>query len=201
MAITKATSETDAWQAVAQDTVAEGGASNLDDAYGAILHIDCAISNNTAHTGTKISVQLNSDSSDADDNWHTFREFITSSGTANTTTTAEALDVAEADIDLTASPATGYTADEIRWIFLLDGTVANSEICLLESENDASTITVTDGVTHAHSSGITVSNIVDSYVIELPFAADKARVVYDNTYDSDGAQVHVRCRLSKVTAL
>jgi len=37
--------------------------------------------------------------------------------------------------------------------------------------------------------------------IDIPDWAQRVRVVYDNTYDSDGATVAVRCRISKLTGV
>ncbi len=63
------------------------------------------------------------------------------------------------------------------------------------------TITVLDGITNAKTTDSQAFSIADNYVVELPMSTYRARVVYDNTFDSNGATVHTRTSISKVTSI
>ena len=73
----------------------------------------------------------------------------------------------------------------------------------------ADTITVLDGLTNAQTAAdsdfytIDTANVsaVGQYVVAIPQSANRVRVVYNNTYDTDGSTVYVRCRRSNVTAV
>jgi len=70
MAATKTTTAVDEWAEVAQNAVREGGTTSVATSYGAALNINCAISSGAAHTGTKIEVQVSSNTT-GDEDWHT----------------------------------------------------------------------------------------------------------------------------------
>ena len=55
------------WTVVAAQAIQETGAIDVSDAYEATLHVDCAITSTTAHTGTEIIVQVRSEA--ALDEW------------------------------------------------------------------------------------------------------------------------------------
>ena len=199
MTLAKAVEAVDEWAEVAQNAVREGAALDVSSNYETALSIDVAISNATPHTGTKIAVQISSNGSGNED-WTTLVEFIGPTGTAD----LEALSGSEAigQTVLEVASTTGYEADESRWVFLEDvGAVADSEMLLQVSHVANTSITVQDGLTVAKDSSDQLSNIAQNYVINIPFAASRVRVIYDNTYDSDGATVHTKCRASKVTGL
>lgn len=198
MASTKTVAAVDEWAEVAQNAVREGATTDISTSYAAALHIDVALSSTTAHTGTKISVQISSSATDED--WTTLTEFIGPIGTA----ASEVLSGVEAigQTVLEVASTTGFVADETRWIFLEDtGTVADSEMLLLVSAVANTSVTVQDGLTVAKDGSDILFNIAENYIIELPFTASRVRVVYDNTYDSNGATVHTKCRVSQVTAI
>ena len=193
----KSVSAVDEWAEIAQNAVREGAEINISTCYEAALHIDMALSTTTAHTGTKIEVQVSSNTS-GDEDWTTLLSFIGPTGTAN----SEAITnnpLAAASTTATCADTTGFVADEIRWIFIEDATVANSELCLLVSAVTNTSVTWQDGTTNAHVQNTLMYNIANTYAISLPMWISRARVIYDNTYDSDGSTVHTKCRLSKVT--
>lgn len=199
MALSKSVAAVDEWAEIAQNAVREGATVDVSGCYNAALHINVAISSTTAHTGTKVEVQVSSNSS-GDEDWHELVSFLTSVGTANSEVPSDNIDAT--DTTITVASTTGYDADETRMIFIEDTTVADSEICLLVSHVADTSITVQDGVTNAHIAATTVMyNIVDTYVIELPFSANRVRVIYDNTFDSNGATVHTYSRITKVTGI
>lgn len=199
MALTKSVAAVDDWEEIAQNTVREGAVIDVSGLYAGTLHIDVAISNTTAHTGTKIEVQISSNTT-GDEDWTTKTDFIGPVGTANQANFdgAEAAGQTVLDIDVT----TGFEADETRWIFIEDtGTVEDSEMALLVSYINDQNITIQDGLTNAKDTDDDLFNIADNYVVDIPLSANRVRVIYDNTYDSNGATVHTKCRITKVTEL
>jgi len=82
MALTKTTAEVDAWAEVAAQGKRLGAEVDVTDAYEATLHIDCALSSTTAHTGTEIIVQTSSSTGNENDNWSTLVRLIGPIGTA-----------------------------------------------------------------------------------------------------------------------
>lgn len=196
---TKSIASVDEWAAVSQNSVREGSISDISGCYASALHIDIALSSTTAHTGTKIEVQVSSNTS-GDEDWTTLTHFLGPTGTANN----ESLGGSEASGQtvLEVASTTGlYDNDETRWIFILDDTVADSEMCYLVSHSANTSVTVQDGITNAHDASDTLYDIAENYVIQIPIEYNRVRVMYDNTYDSDGSQVHTKCRISKVTGL
>jgi len=209
MALTKSGAEVDAWAAIAQNTVREGAAVDVSDAYAATLHIDCALGNTTVHTGTEIIVQISSAAS-GDAYWSNFMRFIGPTGTA---VDANFKDATEAAGETTLSidnPVTENVDNNKKFKFVEHDTDANSEIVYqtANTADDTDTITVLDGLTNEQTSS---SNLLDidhvtteaviMYTLDLPMPSLRARVIYNNGYDPDGAIVYTRCRISKVTAV
>lgn len=196
---TKSALEVDAWAEVAQNTVREGATVDVSAAYSYVLHIDMALSNTTAQTnGAKIEVQVSSNTS-GDEDWSTFTSFIGPTGTANDEAVSGTEAIGATVIEC-ASTTGLYDDDETRWIYFENTTVANSELGFLVSHVTNTSVTIQDGITNAQT-GSTMFDIAKRYVIELPFAALRFRVIYDNTRDAAGAAVSTTCRLVKVTGL
>jgi hypothetical protein len=198
MALTKSVASVDACQEITQNTVLEGTTVDISGCYESALHIDFALSNATAHTGTKIRVQVSSNTS-GDEDWTDLYEFVSITGTTNLEViTNNPLAVGGTSITVTST--TGYTAGS--WIFLEDvSTFANSEWCYVTVVTTNTSLTIIDGVTRQHAQNSILNSVAANYVVPLPIWAARARVVYDNTYDADGATVAVRARISKVTAV
>lgn len=200
MALTKSVAAVDEWAEVAQNAVRKGATTDVSGCYSAALHIDVALSSETAHTGSKIEVQVSSNTSGNED-WSTLTEFIGPTGTANSENPSGSEAAGQTVIEV-ASTTGLYDDDETRWIFIEDtGTVADSEMCLLVSHVADTSITIQDGLTNAKDTSDVIFDIADTYVIDIPIWANRVSVIYDNTYDSDGATIHTRCRISKVTAI
>ena len=199
MALTKTVTAVDEWAEVAQNAVREGATVDVSDMYSAMFHIDMALSNTTAHTGSKIAVQVSSAES-GDEDWTTLTEFIGPIGTANLANfdDTEAPGQTVLSVDVT----TGFEDPETRWIFIEDtGTVADSEMALLVDFVNDDTLTILDGLTNAKDTGDDLFNIAENYVVDIPMSANRARVIIDNTFDADGATVHTKTRISKVTGI
>jgi hypothetical protein len=197
MALTKSVAALDACQEIAQNTVLEGATTDVSGCYEAMLHIWFALSNATAHTGTKIKIQVSANSSGNED-WTDYTEFVPITGTTNLEVITNN-PLAAADTSITVASTTGYL---VGWIFLEDVTTfANSEWCFVTVVTTNTSLTIMDGVTREHAVNSICNSIAAVYTVGLPPATMRARIVYDNTYDADGATVAVRSAISKVTAL
>ena len=200
MALTKSVAAVDEWAEVAQNAVREGATTDVSGNYSCALHVDIALSTTTAHTGSKIEVQVSSNTT-GDEDWTTFTTWIGPTGTAN----SEAITndpLSAASTTATCASTTGlYDDDETRWIFIEDGTVANSELCLLVSHVADTSVTFQDGTTNEHAQNTLMFDIANTYAVDIPMWVNRVRVVYDNTYDSDGSTIHTKSRISKVTAV
>ena len=196
---TTSVAQIDEWAAVAQNTVRKGATyADVSSFYGSTLHVDMALTSTTAHDGTKIWVQASSNTT-GDEDWYTLAEDFGPLGTAN----PEALAGAEApgaEI-LEVASTTGYEADETRYIFILDDTVADSELCTLISHEATPSVTVLDGITNAHDASDSLFNIANTYIYAVGIEVQRIRVIVDNTFDPGGSQVHTRTRISNVTGL
>lgn len=198
-ALTKTQAAVDEWASVAQNAVREGATTDISGNYTTVLHIDMALTSATAHTGTKIEVQVSSNDT-GDEDWTTLTSLIGPDGTAN----PEALGGSEAagQTVLEVASTTGlYDDDETRWIFILDDTIADSEMCYLVSHVADTSVTVQDGTTNAHDASDTLYDIAQNYTVTVPIEYERVRVMIDNTYDSNGSTVATKTRISQVTGL
>ena len=94
-----------------------------------------------------------------------------------------------------------YDDDETRWNYIEDSGVATSEMVYLGSHVGNTSITIQDGLDNAHDASDNIYDIAGTLTVELPLAAQRVRVMYDNTYDSDGATCHTHSDIVKVTGL
>jgi len=205
MALTIAGEALDAWALIAQNATREGAAVDLSGSYASELHIDIALGTTTAHTGTRILVQTSSAAAD-DEFWTNLCDFIAVVGTANTEVVLDD-PLAAAAAQIHVADLTGFTVATggVLLAFLLDNTVANSELIRIVStsvEADNDHINLLDGVKREHAVTTSVlSNIAASYVIPIPLGCLRARVIYDNLYDADGSTVYTRTRAVTTTAI
>ena len=195
---TKSVAAVDEWANVAQNSVREGATTDVSGAYDVILYIDVALTSAVAHTGTKIDVQISSATS-GDEDWTTLTAFIGPTGTPNSEAVS-GTESAGATVIECASTTGTYDDDETRFIYFKNSTIANSELGYLVSHVANTSVTIQDGITNAQT-GSTMWDIAKRYVVQIPLSAVRVRVIYDNTYDSDGAAVDTYCRLSKTTGL
>ncbi len=193
---TKTVAAVDEWANVAQNAVREGAIIDVSGLDGAILHIDMALVSAVAHTGTKITVQISSNTS-GDEDWTELPPFIGPTGTPNTENITNN-PLAATSTTATVANTTGYVADETRFIYIKDGTIANSELVLLISAVTDTSVTWLDGTTNEHAQTTPMWNIAKTYAFELPWGTNRARVIIDNTFDPDGAAVDTKTRISKV---
>ena len=117
------------WSAIAAQAFLETGEEDISAAIEATLHIDCAITSTTAHTGTEIICQIQSEA--ALDEWTTFCTFIGPTGTAVKSDFA-AQEAAAQTILSIANPTAGGLDNVGKFIFLEDtATIAQCEIAYI----------------------------------------------------------------------
>jgi hypothetical protein len=209
MALTKAVAAVDEWEEVAQNSVREGATIDVSGCYEALLHILCCLSSTAAHTGTEIIVEVSSNTT-GDEDWSVLTRLIGPVGTAVKADFAGNEAAGQTELSIT-NPATANVDNDGKLKFIEHtATVADCEVVYqVSNTGDAGdTVTVLDGLTNAQTTDSDLWDIdsatasaVGSYVVALPFAVSRARVIYNNKYDPDGATVHTNCRLSQVTAL
>ena len=197
MAKTQADAALDATQELAQNVITEGATADVSTYFEGMLSIWYALSNATAHTGTKILVQWSPDSS-GDEDWHDLRSLVVGVGTTNLEVITNA-PAAAGETVFTCASTIGYTVG--TWVFLEDvSTFANSEWLYLTGVSSNTSVTSIDGSTREHA----VSSILNSVAgcvqpIPIPSEAARVRVIYDNTYDADGATVAVKSQIGYAT--
>jgi len=115
-----------AWQEIAQNAVLETGSIDVSDSWDTTLHIDCAISNTTAHTGTEIIVQIASEAG-VDGSWTDVTRFIGPIGTAVSCAFAATEPAGETTIAIT-DPVTNNMDNDGKFKFVENTVAADSEI-------------------------------------------------------------------------
>ena len=204
-ALTKTGTELDAWARVAEDTLREGATSDISGCYTAGLYIDVACTDANASEGIQIRVQI-SPATTGDDTWIDYTKFIAVSGsTADSEATVGAIGAdANTIIDVADTDAGIWETEGSRWIFILDGTAANSELVFLVSYVNDASIVIQDVADLAHDSGVMMWDQAERFYINVPaLGMNRLRVLYDNTYDGDGTDndFHTHAHIVKNTAL
>ena len=205
MALTKTTTALDATQEIAQNTVLEGATIDVSGMYEALLQIWWALTNATAHTGTLLRIQHSTDTT-GDEDWGTLLQVVVGIGTTNLEViTNNPLAIGDGPTNaITVASLTGYAA--AQWVFLEDvSTFANSEWLFVVStsvEAGDDHIHTLDGVTRQHAINSILNSVAGMATpIVIPFATQRIRIVYDNTFDTDGATVAIKSQLVGVTAI
>jgi len=205
MALTITPTAVDAWALTAQNAVREGTVMNLSDSFASMVFIDIALGDTTAHTGTRVLLQVSSAAAD-DEFWTDLVEFVAVEGTANTEVVLNN-PLAATGAQVEVADITGFTVATggILLAFMLDNTVANSELVHIVStsvEGGNDLINIQDGVKREHAVTTTVlSNIAESRAIAIPSGVLRARVLYDNLYDANGAAIYTRTRVVETTSV
>ena len=204
MALTITGSEVDAWALNATNTVRIGTTVDCSDSYQSVLHIDMALGTHaTAHIGTRVLVQCSSSAAD-NEFWTERQDFIALVGTADTEAITNNPLAAAATV-ITVASTTGYVPGDgdvpTLLCLLIDNTVANSELVRAVSHVDNTSITLMEGVKREHANTAVLTNVAKTYAIDLPLGTIRARVIYDNEYDTAGSGIYTRTRISKTTAL
>ncbi len=201
MAITKSSESVTDWTAVAQNAVGESSVIDCSGHYETLVQFQVALTSETTHDGTRFIIQVSSATS-GDEDWVTLITLCPDEIRA--TATNEPIDddpLSAGSTTIQVTDTNQYEYDKAKWIYIKDGTIANSEIVLLVSHVLDTSLTIQDGTTNEHAVDTDLYNYVWCRTIRLPYAANRARVIVDNTYDSGGSSLDYRLRITKMTAL
>lgn len=191
--VLKSTNNIQDWTAVAQNTIVKSAEYDLTNIRSAILNIQAALDTTTAHTGTQFLVQT-SGSMSGDADWHTITDFVALIGTAATDAIEDApLAAGSTDIKLTGHALTVLG----KLLFIKDTTLINSEI-VMESEQTTNEVVILDSTENAHIATTPIWNVAMEQIINIPFAANRCRVVVKNTYDVNGSTLNYKLGISEV---
>lgn len=203
---TKAGSVIDAWLEVAQDAIRIGAEQSVATDVDMALLIDVALVTTTAHTGTRVTVQISEEAA-GDGFWTSLQPFIGPLGTAVTLALDATEPIGETSIACT-NPVTANMDNDGKFKFIEHATDADSEI-VYQTANSADagdTVTIAYGLANEQTSSSALFDIDDAVdeaviqrVIPIPASATRVRVIYDNKYDPDGSAVFTRCRLANMT--
>lgn len=196
MAVTKTQEAVDACQEIAQNAVLEGTTINVTGDLGGIVSVWWALSNATAHTGTRVKLQI-SQATSGDEDWADYRDVVVGVGTTNLEPVTNN-PLAQGGTSITCDSTAGYTAG--TWVFIEDATAGNSEWVYVTAVTANTSLTILDGVTRQHANTAVLNSVAGCLSLMVPVEAARFRLVYDNTYDSDGATVFVKSRYSALTA-
>lgn len=205
MALTKAQTVVQDWNAVAQNTSEESGELDCSNSYDTGLTIQAGLDTTTAHTGTEFWVLVTTAGADQED-WSVLARFVALIGTALTEPISND-PLASGVVTCTLADSAGYETygpgiDEIPgWRLIEDSTLVNSELILQTSFVTDTSITWVGVTKNAHVQNTPLYNIAISKPITIPFWVGRAKVLVNNTYDADGSTLNYRILGGEVTAL
>lgn len=185
------------WVEIAQNDLVEGAVIDVSGNYETNLTIQVALSTETAHTGTKMIVEVSGESS-GDDAWSEhIAEIIACIGTANSVN----CDQNSSGSTLYVDSTTDFEIKGDRYFVEDTGDITKCEIVRNNGFSNDDYITTLDAITDQKDSGDDVFDIVEDHLVHIPFGYSRVRVLYDNTYDADGSTVHVRVIGGRTTVL
>jgi hypothetical protein len=114
------------WTAIAAGAMAESAEIDLTNIMEAVLHVDVAISGTTAHLGTEVIVQVRKEVTTEE--WTTWSRYVVLSGLTAFHVHPNATANAGQKVIGVDNPVAGNLDHVNRKLFILDATVANSEI-------------------------------------------------------------------------
>ena len=193
--ITAAGTQVTDWTAVAQNTVVHSDETDLSDDIEALLILQAFLDTTTAHTGTKIIVEV-SHLTSGDEDWAELTERVILIGTAAT----DLIENNPLAATSTAIALTGHALTVLGKIMAIeDGTLVNSEI-VREKSQTANEVVILDATTNAHAQNTAIFNVaISDTIAHLSAAVRRVRIIVDNSYDADGSTLNYRLLLSRAT--
>lgn len=196
MAVTKAFTEVNAFEAVAQADVHTSAVADFADGFGGTIGIQLFLDGTTAHTGTEIIVQTRQGTDGKDwHEWFRFVALIDASPDSHDLTNTEAIGATVLEFDDTQD----FTIGGLRAIE--NGTIANSEILTQIGLSANTSITISPGLTHEQASGniIYTAALSQEYLVDVGIAY--VRLIVNNNYDADGCTCCYRFTMEEITAM
>ena len=174
-------------------------------AFSTTVFIDWCLAEAAAHDGTEIIVLIGSGT--GDDEWTKYLTLksnaVTPIGLAFAATEAIGQTVLT-----TADPAGGLDHPG-KLIFIEHDTPASCEIAYQVTDNASNTITVLDGISHEQtvaasdiwSVDTAKGTVVNQWAIAIPDSVSRVKVIFNNWFDTTGANGYGRVRAAHLTAL
>ncbi len=190
--------------------VVQSAEINCSVVFSTTVFIDWCLAEAAAHDGTEIIVLIASGASD-DDMWTKYLTLksnaVTPIGLAFVATEAIGQTVLS-----TADPAGGLDHPG-KLIFIEHDTPASCEIAYQVTDNASNTITVLDGISHEQTvaesdiwsvdvaNGTGTDSVVNQWAIDIPESVSRVKVIFNNWFDTTGANGYGRVRATQLTAL
>lgn len=185
----------DAWQSLAAATVAVGNSEDISLSYSTVVYIEVAYTHANPQEGVSGVIEISSMTAD---DWTVYREWSMTGATPNLDDLDEGGGASIGDATINVTDSTGNYDDNLSLFFVVDTTVAESEVLRVKSEA-GNAITLCENLKYAHVDQEVTTDEVYQKSFSIPFAASYVRVLVNNT-DAD-ATIHWRSHCSKVTAL
>jgi hypothetical protein len=191
---TRATTEEDAWAAVAANSSWESGAISMDATIGKTIAIDIAsTSTNAVTAGQELLITIWAKSGADDDMWHVYRQYKHSGATAATQVLAAASGPEQANPDRVELADTSNFDDHGSVYFLQDAdAIGESEIvcCLDVAANDY--MQAIDALVRDHDTDDAMFNIVSQTPVRLNDDFTTYRVTAHTQDDNATYAIRVR---------
>jgi hypothetical protein len=185
----------DAWQALAAGTLAVGNSGDVSDSYSAQVCVEVAYTSANAQAGITVSIET---SYATGDDWMPLVEVTGQAVTPNLDDLDEGGGTLAGDTTITLTSSVGeYDAPGAPW-FIIDTTVAESEVLRTKSEN-ANVVTLVQDAKYAHADAEITTDAVDQWIFSIPLEAAFEHVIINNT-DAD-AGIHWRSFILETEAL
>ena len=200
LTVTKAVEAVTDWTQVAQNTVAQSAILSCVGHSATLLHIQAALDTTTAHAaGTRFAIQVSSNTTGNED-WQDYTEFIGCAGTA-LTDVIENNPLATGATSLTLTSVAAGLVVRGKWLFIKDGTIADSEMGIVASSS-ANALVLLEGTTNQHALNTPVYGVTTmTKVILIDKSVYRLRLIVDNTIVAAGSTICYKLRATKVTSL
>ncbi len=185
----------DAWQALAAATLAVGNSEDISGSFATVVYIEVALTGAAAQAGVDVIIET---SMLTGDDWTELTTFKGMAATPNLDDLDEGGGASAGDPTINVTSSTGNYDDNGFLFFVIDTTVAESEVMRVKSEA-GNAITLCQDLKYNHVDQEVTTDEVDQWQVSIPFSAAYVRVIINNS-DAD-AGVHWRSHCSKVTAL
>lgn len=205
MALGKAMTVVQDWNAVAQNIIEESSEADVSGDHNMALKIQAALDTVTAHTGTEFIILVNANASD-DEDWVVWNKFIDLIGTALTENlTNNPLASGQSIltmVDTAGFETNGPDIDEIPgWRFIKDSALINSELIYQIAFVTDTSISWAGVNKNSHVQNTPCYNIAISKSVQLPMWAQRAKVIVNNAFDADGSTLNYRVMAGEVTGV
>jgi hypothetical protein len=185
----------DAWQSLAVATVAVGNSEDISLSYSTVVYVEVAYTHANAQAGVELVIEA---SPLTGDDWTVVWTGTTTGATPNLDDLNEGGGASAGDTTITLTDTTGNYDNNFSLFFVVDTTVAESEVLRVKSEA-ANVVTLCQDLKYNHVDAEVTTDEVYQKAVSIPFPASYVRVLVNNS-DAD-ATIHWRSHCSKVTAL